>query len=68
MQKLRTCAPDVQILYIMDLAFGDVASIPEVDHCSVEATSITGGLAENVTELLRALLSYCGYELRRYSR
>ena len=47
-EKLRACAPDVQILYIMSLAYGDVPSIPQVDHYSVEATWATNALVDNV--------------------
>ncbi len=48
LENVKACAPEIQTVYVLSLAYGDITSLTAADHFSVEASSVTPTLVRQV--------------------
>lgn len=47
-QRVRECDPDIETVYLMSMAYGDIASIEAADSYSIEASWVDAYIEDNV--------------------
>ncbi len=48
LENVKSCAPEIQTVYVLSLAYGDITSLTAADHFSVEASSVNQRLVRRV--------------------
>lgn len=58
LENVKACNPDIQTVYVMSFAYGNIMSLSAADHFSIEASSISSFLVSRVHQAGKQLYAW----------